>query len=469
METTAGRSRLPPSEDGLRVSARCPECGGRSRIETADPCLRCPGCEASHLVLWSGPALPLVLPNRLRDAAEALDAARRGTPLHPEATLARHTFLLAPYWHRSGRVTEAAIGNGPEGERLRAAAAVPAELSARGFCPSLALPETGKLGYVRSFDLAPAGPSHLVPMVRLAGGPELLAEGEARAARMRIVRGVDVLERLGVFVPGPLHLVLRPFHLVAVDTRSGRRHLLLDGASRQLVSELTEAAALRLDAAVVLDRLPVQPTVSFLPMRCPACAAPVALEPAAHVRFCPTCRHALKVNGSSLATVPHRLEVPDGPASRSLFLPFWRFRFALHDPLDGAPLSTLEALAARAGAEPSPLATPFLDVPAFRPSAPRRPAGGVQALFEVARPPLPLAPGPAGSDVPAPARPVALAPSEAAATARAALLLSIPPGTVARASAARLRALVLDAPLRLEAEGLVLRAFGKGDLPASPR
>lgn len=108
---------------------------------------------------------------------------------------------------------------------------------------------------------------------------------------------------------------------------------------------------------------------------------------------------------------------------------------------------------------------------AFRPEDRRRTTPRVQPLFTVAPPrDGALVDGPARAEYgfSSPARFVAILEDEAAFLARYTILLRLREQDLARATPARLRALLRDAPLALGRPELVLRAYRPTDIPPSP-
>jgi hypothetical protein len=412
----------------------------------------------------------VTVPDRIRDADDAGLAAEEALlssgvagerpPGPPPTTARRHTPFLAPYWHLDLRLHEAVIGRTRRGDLEAEAWSAPLHVVRPGAGDGLLLPGAGKLP-----DLLDAAPAHEhaapAPHLPLAGGPEAIDEEVQRLEALRIAPSVEPLARNGRIARGPVHLLLRPFHLLeAADGRGGA--LLLDGASRSIAATLDAGDAERIRRAVRHGPLPATGKLAFRPMRCPVCASPLALSGRGETRFCPGCRRALDVAGEQLVPVPYRAETPG--RSRPLLLPFWRFRFTLTDPRDGRGLRAVDQVVEAAGgsraASPSPASV--LDVPAFRSEDRRRQFPGL------ARHPGPFEPGAADlvdgpvrseAGFPEPARFAALSSTGAALVARHVLLLAIPRGVLARAAPRRLSELLFGSRLALGPPELVLRAL----------
>jgi hypothetical protein len=407
----------------------------------------------SHLILWNGPFTLIAVPDRVEGPEEAASIAEA-------PATASVTPFAAPYWLAGLRLHEAIVGLGPGGDPVAEAWSAPLHLSRPAFPPGLRLPESGRLPDLLDVDLpAPGGPP--CPTLSPGGGPSILDPAIARAVEIRLAPATRPVIRDAFVTRGPVHLLLRPFHLVKVDRGEGAARL-VDGASRSVVAVLSGDETRRLEGAVTLHPATPSGRVAFRPMRCPVCASRLALAERGELRFCPACRRALEVTGERLTPVSYRAETRKGP-KRSL-LPFWRFSFQLDDPRDGRTIRSVAELAEAAGGAPagSSPAVPFLDVPAFRPEGTRRAFPGLSALPSVSEPPsAELVEGPVRGEAgfADPSRFAALSSASAALVARHALLLSIPKEVVARAAPRRLDELVFRAPLRLDPPSLVLRSL----------
>lgn len=453
---------LAVDDTTLRVLANCPTCGAEIPIEATEPALLCAHCALSHLVLRKSAVPVLVVP------FEAPDRDDLERTLGDLGNVTVKTFL-APYVHVVGRLYEGVVGIAGDGTRRALAVVKTVEVSRPAFDPALSLPAMGALSYLSG--LRPFSPKEkALPRLPLEGRPDLFATHRERLQRVHLVEGLAPDVRLTGFFLVARHVVLRPFHLVAAERDGASSWHLLDGRSRTRLATLSAPAAEALEAAAT-DRAPLatKAPFAFRPMRCPNCGARLPLEGTGQVRFCESCGRALRVHGKKLGTVRYRVETSERSARETIYLPFWRFPFAILDPRDGAALTSLRALGERLGGAkahgngPEPL-----DVPAFRPEDRRKTTPRVQPLFALAPPGNgELVDGPARAEYgfSSPQRFVAILEEEAASLARLTLLLRLGEKDLARATPPRLRAFLRDAPLTLGTPQLVLRAYRPTDVP----
>jgi hypothetical protein len=319
-------------------------------------------------------------------------------------------------------------------------------------------------------EIDPAGLS-LVPRGPILAPPfdagEPAWESDALRLAAAATASEPVLVRRVVALPLARLLVLRPALLVPVSSGRARGAVLVDAAARQAVALLSTGASEALRASLAERALPASPPPALRPMRCPDCASPFPLDREGPLRLCPACRRAWLVAGRRLVPVGYLAELPPSPRGR-LLVPAFRVRFALTDPRDGAELASLAAVRercgdARAAAPEGP--APF-DVPAFLPADHRRERRGTQFVPVLPEAAFPFLDGPARREAgfPDPGAVGALGPGEAVAVVRHALLAALPPRIVALAAPRRLKALLLDAPLRAGPPRLVLRVLPKTGL-----
>jgi DNA-directed RNA polymerase subunit RPC12/RpoP len=459
------------SQAPIALGVRCPGCGSTISLTDLEPSVRCQHCQSSHLVVRRGSVTLVALPDRIRDSSDALlaaseavlEAAGTGSTWPPTAGKCRHTPFFAPSWLFTLRLHEAVIGHGRGGDLEAEAWSAPLHIVRPASEAGLRLPDAGRLPDLNGAFLTTEslGPVASLP---LTSGPESIEEEIPRLEAVRLAPSVDPLVRDARIARGPVHLLLRPFHLLQPADGPGNA-VLLDGASRSLVAILTSSDSGRLLEAIQVRVLPETGTVAFRAMRCPVCSSRLALSERGEIRFCPGCRRALEVNGERLVPVPYRAEIPGRP--RRLLLPFWRFRFCLSDPRDGKSLTTVGRVVEAAGgatahsAPPAP-SSPLLDVPAFRSEGRRRQIPGLARLpgpFE--HPASELVEGPVRGEAgfPEPARFAAISPGGAALVARHVLLLAIPQNVLTRAAPRRMAELLFRSDLRLEPPELVVRAL----------
>ena len=455
----------------LPVAASCPGCGANVPVPAASTAVRCESCGSAHLVLAGGGPLAARLSSRtspgeasaLACAALADEMRRRGRA-GPPPEAGEPVAFEAPVRVLLARVHEAAIVRGPAGDPAASVTARLCETAADALEEPLALGTAPSPAEIDPAGLALAGRGTFVAPPFDVRDDAWDGDGR-RLAAAATARG-PVLLRHTVAFPLLRLLVLRPALLVPVSSGRARAAVLVDGAARQAAALLSAGAAAALHASLAPRALPAVPAPALRPMRCPACASPFPLDREGQLRVCPACRRAHLVTGRRLLPVAYETELPPSPRGR-LLVPAYRVRFALTDPRDGAELASLAAVRARCGDFRSapPEESPPFDVPAFLPADRRRERRGGQFLPALPESAFPLFEGPARAEAGFPqVRPVgAFGPEEAAAVVRHALLAALPRRVVALAAPRRLKALLFDAPLRVEGARLVLRALPKAE------
>ena len=481
------------TETGLVALVGCPGCGAESPLNTADRAFRCPFCQSSHLVVRKTKRPAFEVPSRIADERDALaafvdDEKRRreirlagpagpgpdramesvtaaaveawGVKLLTETTLeAAHRFW-APYWHLAGRYYEALVTTNGVGSKEIRVAMRPVELVAPAFAAGLPLPAMGRLSYGMKLK-----PMTRRPAASLASGESTDIDVSAsRLEKLEVIPDTPRLARDARLWAEDYALVYRPFWLLTVLCRRKRLQLLMDGGSRSLAGVLSDPEAATLAGAIRKDRTSFGEPFAFRPMRCPECGNAFPLERQEEVRFCATCGHAFRIEGERLARVAYRMEPPPRSPRGTVLLPFWRFRFRLTDPADGAVTTTLGEISDRIGADAGEdAAIDLVDVPAF---FTRRISNVSQELFVASREAAPLIEGPVRTEMgyPGKTRGATLLEPEGEFLARYALALRVGALGLGRAGAVRLRRFLFDAPLHLTARGLVLRVFRVGEL-----
>lgn len=447
----------------LALTLACPACGAPVRIGSSDRGFACGSCRSAHLLLPGSGILTLAIPDLL-GGSEAAFRAAGGDGGSDAGRLVGHLSFHAPYWHATVRRYEAIVEATASGRRTRAAVKR-LELSAPAFDPAFRLPALGSLAAVR--DAAPLGRGTVVSLLPPTRPPTALLGEERRVGRARLFDEAERLVRLGGLRYESQCLVLRPFHVVSIESGGRTRHALVDGYAGTVAGTPRDEAVAAL-AAAVSGRPPhgLSATLAFRPMRCPSCGGKLPLERTAEVRFCETCGGAFRVDGKRLAPVRYRFEAPDA-RGRLVHLPYWHVPFALTDPERGDPLRSAAAVAARLAGRPEPPGEAGLDVPAFH-VLERRRAGLTREPLPGFRPPFdgPFLDGPARrewglGDFPAV---VSIPAAEAAFVARYVLFLSLSTADLAGVSRPRLRGLLVGAPFETGEPQLVLRAFRRGEV-----
>ena len=455
----------------LRVAASCPGCGAKVPVPAASTAVRCESCGSAHLVLAGGGPLAARLAARTSpEEAAALaraalaDEMRRRERSGPAPEAGEPVAFEAPVRVLLARVHDAAVVRGPAGDPAASVTARVSEAARSALAEPLALGTAPSPGEIDPAGLALAARGPVLAPPFDAGEPAW-EEDALRLAAATTASSPVLVRRVAAFPLARL-LLLRPALLVPVSSGRTRAAVLVDTAARQAVALLSAGAAESLRGSLAPRPLPASPPPALRPMRCPACASPFPLDREGQLRVCPACRRAHLVAGRRLLPVAYEAELPPSPRGR-LLVPAFRVAFALTDPRDGAELRSLAAVRARSGdarvAAPEGPA-PF-DVPAFLPSDRRRERRGGQFLPALPEAAHPLFEGPARAEAGFPdTRPVgALGPGEAVAVVRHALLAALPPRVVALASPRRLKALLLDAPLRVGPPRLVLRALARAE------
>lgn len=456
----------------LRLAASCPSCGAPVVLDAAGTAVRCDRCGSAHLALRGGGTTVARLADRTtaEDAADLARAAlademRRRARSGPEPAAGEAVSFEAPVRVLLARLHEAAVVRGASGDPEAAVTARVAEHAATALRDPLALPTAPALSEVDPRGLAVVSTRHVAAPPFDAGDEAF--ERDLERLRAAAPGPAPVLVRHTVAVPLARLLVLRPCRLVALSSGRLRAAVLVDGATRAAVALLSAAAYEALRAEIAERPLPASAPPALRPMRCPECASPFPLDREGQLRLCPSCGRAFLATGRRLARLSYRAELPASSRGR-LLVPAWRLPFALEDPRDGREVTSVAEVLARCGEEPSRAAgeADALDVSAVLPLDRRRERRGLQRLPALPPAAFPLLEGPARAEAgfPEPRCVGALGPAEAGAVARHALLAALSSGAVARAAPRRLKALLLDAPLRLGPPALVLRALRRGDL-----
>lgn len=454
---SAETSRAPfASALPVSLAGSCPACGTPVRLAPLSRAVVCGRCGAASAFVppHGGPAL--TLPDAVERTEEALALVPRAGGLDAKPPRAvSHLSFLAPYWHFTARLYEAVGGTERDGALavrgavktvaiVADAAAVPLPPSAHAAAP---LP-------LLSFEALLPRRRLVLPACRASSRLERAAR---RLASVRLVRDVVPFAREGRLWEDQRLLVLKPFHLLEVDDGPGRRDVLLDGAARGWVRDLSpeEARALR-EALVTWEPSGARVAPSLSLLRCPGCGASLGRDAGAAVAFCGSCGTASRATERGQRATPYLVAGQPRAA-----LPYWRLSFRLGDG-DGAATTLAEVrrrLQGRGRPVPrSGAADAFLDVPAF---ARERPARTTRtAAASTAGSPLPEAragPLARGRGYLRPRRAVALGAEEAAFAARHALLSALGSADLEAAGPARIRDLLFDAPLETSDPALLLR------------
>ena len=459
----------------VRLATSCPACGAPVGLDAAETAVRCDRCGSAHLVLrGAATSVAEVAGRTSEEEAKALARAALGDEMRrrgrngPEPVVDGVTSFEAPVRVLVARLHEAAVVRGAAGDPESRVTARLVEAARPALRDPLGLPTAPPLGEVDARGLSTV--SRRSVSAPPFDADETAFESDAERLSAAAAGPAPSLARHAVAVPLARVLVLRPCLLVSVSSDRIGAAVLVDAAARQATGLLSRGAAESLLGEIADRRLPAAPAPSLRPMRCPECASAFPLDRQGQLRICPACRRAFLVTGRRLLPVAYLAELPPTPRGRVL-VPAWRFEFSLEDPRDGHGLSSLAAVRSRCG-EPVPEQgddAGGVDVPAFLPADRRRERRGTQELPSLPPALFPLCGGPARGEAgfPEPGFVGALGPGEAASVVRHALLAALGPPTVARASARRLKALLFDAPLRLGAPHLVLRALRRTEIEPS--
>jgi hypothetical protein len=404
-------------ETAFRVELSCPTCAGTVSLESADRACLCPFCGSAHWVLGRPGPIAFVVPNRIADDEEALDAliedwrrsrgielalsaeGRAGRKLDPlgeeasrrastaldlllprnlspssnlpeaileadlaawaagirrEIRLLERRFFHAPYWHLALRLYEGVVGRDGAGTKKAAVAVRGAELSRNAFDDALPLPGMGKLSYCRILRPLPLEARERFAHLEPVNPSSRLDPSADQMAGARIARELVPIARRLELWKRERHVVFRPFHLIRFALRGKEVRALVDGASRSCVATLSAEE----EAAVAQAIRPSLPPeigtpLALRPMKCPVCAGALPLDRPGEVRFCTNCYRAIRVDGERLVAIPHDVELVEEPERSTIHLPFWRFEFSIVDPRDGREIRTIASLRERLGGRPT--------------------------------------------------------------------------------------------------------------------
>lgn len=302
------------------------------------------------------------------NAAEARverDADAYAAKIAPLVAVTRWEPFLAPYWHASGTLYQAAFGRDAEGEKRMELAVTMLESSLPA--SDAALPEMGKLSYLRALRPLEGAVEAERPALPVERPKTELDERLGHLSERRVDLPISVLARRATFIPEVEALVYRPWHVATGTLGDKPFAFLVDGGAGAVVGPPPDALppASRVSATT-------SGAARLAPHRCPACGADLPFAPDAVAQLCLNCFHLVSSEGERRHAIGYLREEAPRPG---LQMPFWRFPFRLRtgngdlildlphltDGIDG----TLDQI----GSTPPRPSTLF--VPAFRTRVPK--------------------------------------------------------------------------------------------------
>ncbi|HSN55709.1 MAG TPA: hypothetical protein VLT32_13605 [Candidatus Sulfomarinibacteraceae bacterium] len=371
---------------GYAIEVRCTECGAGVPVPVLQHMARCGFCGSDHLVVGQEETLYLTVPERTPTEVELREALldhyryqhylklfRSSVPLiqaggtevspsgalisRPETeaaaaaaeaaiakkadayrarladtlTLVRTLRFLAPYRHGMGTLYQAAFGRRPSDHEKSLSFAIGTVEASALASGALALPEMGRLSYLRALRPAADCPADAAALP-LDRGEETLERAFGHLDRKQLDRSLATI-RLGSRFSREVSAVLwRAWWVVEVAGSGIHETLLVDSASGSVAGP---APALDPDVLGELPREALEPGrgLRFVPMECPTCGDEFPFDSDAVLHFCRNCHRLCRVRGQRKETVEYgRADGAEDVVGDSDLVPFWLFPLRLRTP-----------------------------------------------------------------------------------------------------------------------------------------
>jgi hypothetical protein len=378
-------SAEPASNDegppGYAVEVRCTECGADVPVPVLHHMAHCDFCGSDHLVVGRDEVLHVTVPERTPTETELREALldhyryqyylklfRSSVPLiqagatdvtpsgalvdRPEAeaaaaaaeiaiarkadayrarlastlTLVHTRRFLAPYQHGMGTLYQAAFGRrSPDLEKVLTFSIGTVEASSPA-SRALALPEMGRLSYLRALQPAAACPAELASLP-LETGDETLDRAFGNLDRKQLDRSIKTIRLGSRFSREVTAVVWRAWWIVDVAGSGINESLLVDSASGSVVGPGPD-----LDSETLVE-LPAEARdpgrgLRFVPMECPTCGDEFAFDSDAVLHFCRNCHRVCRVRGRGKEIVDYG-RTESGLQVETDLVPFWFFPLSI--------------------------------------------------------------------------------------------------------------------------------------------
>jgi len=384
-----------PEQGGYAVSVRCTECGAGVEVPVLARMARCAFCGSHHLVVGHEETLYVTIPEKVAGPDELREAVldhyryihylrlyrasvapleRNASDVSPSGALVSRPELnaaaaaaeavvsakadsyrarlagslevtpvhhfLAPYRHGMGSLYQVAFGRSPSDQEKRLRFAVGTVEAAVLATDAMALPQMGKLSYLRALVPAADAPPAVktLPLDLDADG---LRHAYGNLDRKQLTRDLQVIRIGSSFTEEVAAVVWRPYWIARAEGAGIADTLLVDSAAGSVAG-----TAPFLDGGT-LQELPERARrpgsgLRFVPMECPTCGSEFSFDVDAVLHFCRNCHRVCRVEGEHKAHVPYRHQpMPEEEAFE--LVPFWTFPLRLRTG-DGRLLTDLRHL-----------------------------------------------------------------------------------------------------------------------------